>query len=53
MTDFSLISQRHTAVTQHSMVIFAQVAVCSEKDQFKLYSECFIKDICIKLHFLQ
>ena len=36
MTDFSLISQRHTAVTQHSMVVFVKATVRSEKDQFKL-----------------
>ena len=41
MTDFSIILQRHTAVTQHSMVIFTQATVCSQKDQFKLWSECF------------
>ena len=35
MTDFSIILQRHTAVTQHSMVKFTQATVCSEKDQFK------------------
>ena len=33
ITDFSIILQRHTAVTQHSMVIFAQATVCSKQDQ--------------------
>ena len=36
MTDFSIIFQRHTAVTQRGMVTFAQAAVCSKQDQFKL-----------------
>ena len=36
MTDFSIILQRHTAVTQHSMVIFAQATVGSKQDQFTL-----------------
>ena len=59
MTDFLIILQRHTAVTQHGMVtgkvkgIFVQATVCSKKDQFKLQSECFFKDICIKLYFLK
>ena len=35
-TDFSIILQRHTAVTQCGMVTFAQVTVCLKKDQFKL-----------------
>ena len=52
MTDFSLILQRHTAVTQRGMVTFAQATVCSKQDQFKLWSEFFFKNICIKLHFL-
>ena len=52
MTDFSIILQRHTAVTQRGIVTFAQATVCSKQDQFKLWSECFFKNICIKLHFL-
>ena len=36
MTDFSIILQRHIAVTQHSMVIFEQAIVCSKQDQFTL-----------------
>ena len=36
MTDFLIILQRHTAVTQHSMVIFVQATVCSKQDQFTL-----------------
>ena len=41
MTDFSLISQRHTAVTQHSMVIFAQAAVCAEKRPIQVVKQIF------------
>ena len=36
MTDFSIILQRHTAVTQHSMVIFMKATVSSKQDQFTL-----------------
>ena len=36
ITDFSIILQRHTAVTQHSMVIFTQATLCSKQDQFRL-----------------
>ena len=38
ITDFSIILQRPTAVTQHGMVIhvFAQATVCSKLEQFKL-----------------
>ena len=34
MTDFSIILQRHTTVTQRGMVMFAQATVCSKEDQF-------------------
>ena len=42
-TDFSIILQRPTAVTQHGMIIhvFTQATVCSKLEQFKLESECF------------
>ena len=36
LTDFSIILQRHTAVTQYSMVIFTQATSCSKQDQFTL-----------------
>ena len=36
MTDFSIILQRHTDVTQNGMVIFVQETVCLQKDQFML-----------------
>ena len=36
ITDFSIILQTHTAVTQHSMVIFTQATLCSKQDQFTL-----------------
>ena len=38
MTDFSINVQKHTAVTQHSMVILiiVQAIVCLKQDQFTL-----------------
>ena len=36
MTDFSIILQGHTAVTQRGMVTFEEATVCLKQGQFKL-----------------
>ena len=36
-TDFSMILHKHTAVTEHGMAYFVQVAACSKQDQYKFY----------------
>ena len=53
MTDFSIILRSHNSCNTTRYGLLAQATLCSKQDQFKLKSECFFKDICIKLHFLE
>ena len=58
ITDFSIILQRPTAVTQHGKVIFAIRERDSMLERRPIFyssykAKCFFKDICIKLHFLK
>ena len=58
ITDFSIILQRPTAVTQHGKVIFAIRESDSLLERRPIFyssykAKCFFKDICIKLHFLK
>ena len=58
VTDFSIILQRPTAVTQHGKVIFAIRESYSMLERRPIFyssykAKCFFKDICITLHFLK